>query len=141
MSCSISWLLEFQHTVIDGDGQSRRSRQGFSSVQCCAWIIPRGNVFNDLPAVPPRIHSTDTQYTVTESSQAVLSCVAEGIPTPTINWRKDNTLLRDTVGKYQTVPGGDLILDNVVVSSLNLSCYWTHLAVIRSTSGLVIVLF
>lgn len=76
-----------------------------------------------------------------ESSQAVLSCVAEGIPTPTINWRKDNMLLRDTVGKYQTVPGGDLILDNVVVSSLNLSCYWTHLAVIRSTSGLVIVLF
>uniref|UniRef100_A0A8C3DQA4 Hemicentin-1 n=1 Tax=Corvus moneduloides TaxID=1196302 RepID=A0A8C3DQA4_CORMO len=64
--------------------------------------------------IPPRIHSTDTQYTVTESSQAVLSCVAEGIPTPTINWRKDNMLLRETVGKYQTVPGGDLILDNVV---------------------------
>ncbi|NWT15620.1 HMCN1 protein, partial [Vireo altiloquus] len=64
--------------------------------------------------IPPRIRSTDPQYTVTESSQAVLSCVAEGIPPPTINWRKDNMLLRDTVGKYQTVPGGDLILDNVV---------------------------
>ncbi|NXC61674.1 HMCN1 protein, partial [Aleadryas rufinucha] len=64
--------------------------------------------------IPPRIRSTDKQYTVTESSQALLSCVAEGIPAPTINWRKDNTLLRDTVGKYQTVPGGDLILDNVV---------------------------
>uniref|UniRef100_A0A8C5X6K5 Hemicentin-1 n=1 Tax=Malurus cyaneus samueli TaxID=2593467 RepID=A0A8C5X6K5_9PASS len=64
--------------------------------------------------VPPRIHSTGGQYTVTESSQAVLSCVAEGIPTPTITWRKNGTLLRDTVGKYQTVPGGDLILDNVV---------------------------
>ncbi|OWK57262.1 Hemicentin-1 [Lonchura striata] len=73
-----------------------------------------GNVSNDLPTVPPRIRSTDTQYTVTESSQALLSCVAEGIPAPTINWRKDNMLLRDTVGKYQTVPGGDLILDNVV---------------------------
>lgn len=126
LSCNISQLLEFQHTVIDGDGQSRRFRQGFSSVQYCAWIIPRGNVFNDLPTVPPRIHSTDTQYTVTESSQAVLSCVAEGIPIPTINWRKDNTLLRDTVGKYQTVPGGDLILDNVVVSSLNRS-YFGHI--------------
>ncbi|KAI1236572.1 hypothetical protein IHE44_0014825 [Lamprotornis superbus] len=60
------------------------------------------------------IRSTDTQYTVTEGSQVILSCVAEGIPAPTINWRKDNTLLKDTVGKYQTVPGGDLILDNVV---------------------------
>ncbi|NXE93182.1 HMCN1 protein, partial [Menura novaehollandiae] len=64
--------------------------------------------------IPPRIRSTDAQYTVMEDSQAVLSCVAEGIPPPTINWRKDNTLLRDIVGKYQTVPGGDLILDNVV---------------------------
>ncbi|XP_027579260.2 hemicentin-1 [Pipra filicauda] len=64
--------------------------------------------------IPPRIRSTDTQYTVTEDSQAVLSCVADGIPAPTINWKKDNMLLTEIVGKYQTVPGGDLILDNVV---------------------------
>ncbi|NWI60418.1 HMCN1 protein, partial [Calyptomena viridis] len=41
--------------------------------------------------IPPRIRSTDTQYTVTEDSQAVLSCVADGNPAPTINWKKDNT--------------------------------------------------
>ncbi|XP_014802303.1 PREDICTED: hemicentin-1 [Calidris pugnax] len=64
--------------------------------------------------VPPKIHSTEAQYTVTEDSQAVLSCVAEGIPTPTINWKKDNTLLTERVGKYRAVPEGDLILDNVV---------------------------
>ncbi|NXK97014.1 HMCN1 protein, partial [Formicarius rufipectus] len=64
--------------------------------------------------VPPRIHSTEEQYTVTEDSQAVLSCVADGIPAPTVTWKKDNTLLTERVGKYQTVPGGDLILDNVV---------------------------
>ncbi|NXL77816.1 HMCN1 protein, partial [Leptocoma aspasia] len=83
----------------------------------CAAVNPAGSSTSSTELavhVPPRIRSTDTQYTVTESSQAVLSCVAEGIPAPTINWRKDNTLLRDTVGKYQTVPGGDLILDNVV---------------------------
>ncbi|NXU50379.1 HMCN1 protein, partial [Turnix velox] len=64
--------------------------------------------------IPPKIHSTEAQYTVTEDSQAVLSCVAEGIPTPTINWKKDNTLLTEIVGKYRAVPDGDLILDNVV---------------------------
>ncbi|PKU32495.1 hypothetical protein llap_17201 [Limosa lapponica baueri] len=64
--------------------------------------------------VPPKIHSTEAQYTVTEDSQAVLSCVAEGIPTPTINWKKDDTLLTEIVGKYRAVPEGDLILDNVV---------------------------
>ncbi|XP_010148594.1 PREDICTED: hemicentin-1-like, partial [Eurypyga helias] len=64
--------------------------------------------------VPPRIRSAEEQYTVTEDSQAVLSCVAEGIPTPTIHWKKDNTLLTEIAGKYQAVPGGDLVLDNVV---------------------------
>uniref|UniRef100_A0A8C3TT96 Hemicentin-1 n=1 Tax=Catharus ustulatus TaxID=91951 RepID=A0A8C3TT96_CATUS len=83
----------------------------------CTVANPAGSSTSSMELtvhVPPRIRSTDTQYTVTESSQAILSCAAEGIPTPAINWRKDNTLLRDTVGKYQTVPGGDLILDNVV---------------------------
>ncbi|NWX99119.1 HMCN1 protein, partial [Nothoprocta ornata] len=64
--------------------------------------------------IPPRIRSTEAEYTVTEDSQAVLSCVADGIPAPTINWTKDNTLLTDTAGKYRALPGGDLILDNVV---------------------------
>ncbi|XP_068809627.1 hemicentin-1 isoform X4 [Struthio camelus] len=64
--------------------------------------------------IPPRIRSTEAQYTVTEDSQAVLSCVADGIPAPTINWKKDNALLADIAGKYRAVPGGDLVLDNVV---------------------------
>ncbi|NXX95340.1 HMCN1 protein, partial [Centropus bengalensis] len=64
--------------------------------------------------IPPKIQSTEAQYTATEDSQAVLSCVAEGVPTPTISWKKDNMLLTETVGKYQAMPDGDLILDNVV---------------------------
>ncbi|KAK2540204.1 Hmcn1 [Columba guinea] len=64
--------------------------------------------------IPPKISSTEAQYTATEGSRAVLSCVAEGIPTPTITWKKDNMLLTEIAGKYQAVPDGDLILDNVV---------------------------
>lgn len=80
---------------------------------------------------PPKIHNTEAHYTVTEDSRAVLACMADGIPTPIINWKKDNTLLTETVGKYKTVPGGDLILDNVVVSSLNLRCDLTSLDVMQ----------
>ncbi|XP_020958298.1 hemicentin-1 isoform X2 [Sus scrofa] len=64
--------------------------------------------------VPPRIQSTEVHYTVNENSQAVLPCVADGIPTPSINWKKDNVLLANLLGKYTVEPYGELILENVV---------------------------
>ncbi|XP_067391212.1 hemicentin-1 isoform X2 [Emydura macquarii macquarii] len=64
--------------------------------------------------IPPKIRSSEVQHTVTENSQAVLSCVADGIPTPTINWKKDNIPLTDTIGKYRAMQYGDLILENAV---------------------------
>ena len=74
--------------------------------------------------------------------------MADGIPTPTINWKKDNALLTKIAGKYRAVPGGDLILDNVVVSSPNLTDDLTGLAVVRPcfssflpAPGLVFVVF
>lgn len=91
-------------------------------------------MINLLP-VPPKISSTEAQYTATEGSRAVLSCVAEGIPTPTITWKKDNMLLTEIAGKYQAVPDGDLILDHVVVSFLNLSYDLSGLAVTRLCSS------
>nr|XP_055175129.1 hemicentin-1 isoform X2 [Nyctereutes procyonoides] len=65
--------------------------------------------------VPPRIRSTDVHYTVSENSQALLPCMADGIPTPAINWKKDNVLLANLLGKYTIEPYGELILENVVL--------------------------
>lgn len=73
-------------------------------------------VFFKLFLVPPRIQSTEVHYTVNENSQAILPCVADGIPTPSINWKKDNVLLANLLGKYTVEPYGELILENVVVS-------------------------
>ncbi|XP_044123231.1 hemicentin-1 isoform X1 [Neovison vison] len=64
--------------------------------------------------VPPRIRSTEIHYTVNENSQAILPCMADGIPTPAINWKKDNVLLANLLGKYTIEPYGELILENVV---------------------------
>lgn len=74
------------------------------------------------------------QHTVIENSQAVLSCVADGIPTPTINWKKDNIPLTDTIGKYRAMQYGDLILENAVVSVMNLNllviyCVFLHIKI------------
>ncbi|XP_009071332.1 PREDICTED: hemicentin-1-like, partial [Acanthisitta chloris] len=83
----------------------------------CTAANPAGSSTSSMELtvhIPPRIRSMDEQYTVTEGSQAVLSCVADGIPTPTISWKKDNVLLTEAVGKYRAVAGGDLVLDNVV---------------------------
>ncbi|KAM6165457.1 hemicentin-1 [Erethizon dorsatum] len=65
--------------------------------------------------VPPRIRSSETHYTVSENLQAVLPCVAEGIPTPAINWKKNNVPLTNLLGKYTAQPYGELILENAVL--------------------------
>ncbi|XP_023559876.1 hemicentin-1 [Octodon degus] len=70
--------------------------------------------------VPPRIHSSEAHYTVNENSQAVLPCVAEGIPTPAINWKKNNVPLTNLLGKYTAQPHGGLILENAVLEDSGL---------------------
>lgn len=79
--------------------------------------------FLKLFIVPPTIQNTEVHYTVNENSQAVLPCVADGIPTPAINWKKDNVLLSNLLGKYTVEPYGELILENVVVSLINMKRY------------------
>lgn len=71
--------------------------------------------------VPPRIQSTEVHFTVNENSQAVLPCVADGIPTPAIHWEKDGVLIANLLGKYTAQPYGELILENVVVSLMGTS--------------------
>ena len=78
-------------------------------------------VYFKLFVVPPRIRSTELSYTVSENSQAVLPCMADGIPTPAINWKKDNVLLANLLGKYTVEPYGELILENVVVSVIDVN--------------------
>ena len=79
--------------------------------------------FFKLFIVPPTIQSTEVHYTVNENSQAVLPCVADGIPTPAINWKKDNVPLSNLLGKYTVEPYGELILENVMVSIINMKRY------------------
>ncbi|KAM4861104.1 hemicentin-1 [Thomomys bottae] len=64
--------------------------------------------------VPPTIRSTEIHYAVNENSQAILPCVADGIPTPAIHWEKDNIPLSNLLGKHTSQPYGELILENVV---------------------------
>lgn len=80
-------------------------------------------IFFELFIVPPRIRSTEVHYTVNENSQAILPCMADGIPTPAINWKKDNVLLTNLLGKYTIEPYGELILENVVVSLRDVNRY------------------
>ncbi|XP_077188775.1 hemicentin-1 isoform X2 [Paroedura picta] len=79
--------------------------------------------------VPPKIRTTEDQYAVAENSQVVLPCSADGIPTPSINWKKDGFLLKSTVGKYTAGQYGNLIVDNAVPEdSGNYTCIASSIA-------------
>jgi hemicentin len=53
---------------------------------------------------------------VNKNSQAILPCVADGIPTPEINWKKTSVLLANLLGKCIAEPYGELVVENVMVS-------------------------
>lgn len=53
---------------------------------------------------------------VVENSQALLACVADGVPQPIITWEKDDVPLTDTTGEYTVLPTGELLIDSAQVS-------------------------
>lgn len=89
-------------------------------------------IYFKLFVVPPKIRSTEVYYTVSENSQAVFPCVADGIPTPAIHWKKDNVLLANLLGKYTVEPFGELILENVVVSVTDMDSTLSQIADLSS---------
>lgn len=76
-----------------------------------------------LFVVPPRIQSTEGHYLVNENSQAVFPCVADGVPTPAISWKKGNVVVTNLLGKYTVEPYGELILKNVAVCIIDMNKY------------------
>ncbi|XP_026558988.1 hemicentin-1 [Pseudonaja textilis] len=59
--------------------------------------------------VPPKIHAAENHYTVVENSQAVLSCIADGMPAPSVIWRKDDASLS---AEQRSEPYKDFIIEN-----------------------------
>ncbi|XP_067585037.1 hemicentin-1 isoform X1 [Pseudorca crassidens] len=106
-----------QHILSSGALQIAFAQPGDAGQYTCTAANVAGSSSTSTKLtvhVPPRIQSTEVHYTVNENSQAVLPCVADGIPTPAINWKKDNVLLANLLGKHTVEPYGELILENVV---------------------------
>ncbi|XP_043941249.1 hemicentin-1 [Protopterus annectens] len=84
----------------------------------CTAVNVAGSSSSDVTLtvhIPPTIRSSEAEYTVFEDSQAVLPCVADGIPPPYIHWEKDGSNVLDTSGKYSLLHSGELVLDNVAL--------------------------
>ncbi|XP_066533975.1 hemicentin-1 [Hoplias malabaricus] len=61
--------------------------------------------------IPPSVHGGEPELWVAENTQALLSCVVEGVPQPSLSWEKEGVPLTDTVGEYTILPTGELIID------------------------------
>lgn len=66
-------------------------------------------------SVPPSIRVGESEVSVVENTQALLTCVADGVPQPTITWEKDDIALADTTGEYTILPTGELLIDTAQV--------------------------
>ncbi|XP_044055859.1 hemicentin-1 isoform X2 [Siniperca chuatsi] len=61
--------------------------------------------------IPPSIHGGEQEVAVVENSQALLVCVAEGVPQPSLSWEKDGNPLIESTGEYTILPSGELVID------------------------------
>uniref|UniRef100_A0A8C1K3P7 Hemicentin-1 n=1 Tax=Cyprinus carpio TaxID=7962 RepID=A0A8C1K3P7_CYPCA len=65
-----------------------------------------------LEMIPPSIREGNSEVSVVENTQALLTCVADGVPQPNITWEKDDIALSDTAGEYTVLPTGELLIDS-----------------------------
>uniref|UniRef100_A0AAR2KQZ6 Hemicentin 1 n=1 Tax=Pygocentrus nattereri TaxID=42514 RepID=A0AAR2KQZ6_PYGNA len=63
--------------------------------------------------IPPSIREGEPEVSVVENTQALLSCVAEGVPQPSLSWEREGIPLTDSVGEYTILPSGELIIDTI----------------------------
>uniref|UniRef100_A0A5F8HEY5 Hemicentin-2 n=1 Tax=Monodelphis domestica TaxID=13616 RepID=A0A5F8HEY5_MONDO len=59
--------------------------------------------------VPPVIKGGHSDLSAAEGSQALLPCIAQGIPEPHITWKKDGFVVPSMEGKYTIQPSGELL--------------------------------
>lgn len=64
-----------------------------------------------ISTVPPSIRDGEQEVAVVENSQALLVCVADGVPQPSLSWEKDGHLLTESSGEYTVLPSGELVID------------------------------
>uniref|UniRef100_A0A8C1I856 Hemicentin 1 n=1 Tax=Cyprinus carpio TaxID=7962 RepID=A0A8C1I856_CYPCA len=62
--------------------------------------------------IPSSIRGGESEVSVVENAQALLTCVADGVPQPIITWEKDDIALTDTTGEYTILPTGELLIDS-----------------------------
>ncbi|MEE6496324.1 hypothetical protein FKM82_002300 [Ascaphus truei] len=61
--------------------------------------------------IPPQIQKNKKEISVGKNALAVLPCVAHGIPSPVITWRKNHVPITDKIEKYTVLASGELLLN------------------------------
>ncbi|XP_038637840.1 LOW QUALITY PROTEIN: hemicentin-1-like [Scyliorhinus canicula] len=63
--------------------------------------------------VPPSIRFGQSELSVLQDSQALLSCDTRGSPAPMVYWEKDGIAVTGVPGKFTVLQSGELIVENV----------------------------
>ncbi|TWW61140.1 Hemicentin-1 [Takifugu flavidus] len=136
----VAWLkerrpvVEGAHIRIFANGtlaitSTQRSDAGLYT---CAAKNLAGRASHDMRLViqvPPLISPAQTELSVIQGFQALLSCAAQGSPDPKISWEKNGSPVPNIPGKYTVLRSGELIIERAEPADAGLfTCVATNAA-------------
>ncbi|XP_046728282.1 hemicentin-1 isoform X2 [Silurus meridionalis] len=103
-----------QFTFTNGTLQIKKAQLEHAGVYTCTASNSAGRTSHDITLtlhVAPMIHGGQSEVSVIQGFQSLLPCLAQGVPNPTIHWKKNGKFIQNLQGRFTVLRSGELIIE------------------------------
>ncbi|XP_062854783.1 hemicentin-1 [Trichomycterus rosablanca] len=103
----------------DGTLHITNTQLNDAGVYTCTATNTAGRASRDITLilhVPPVISSGQSEVSVLQGFQALLTCSAQGSPDPKIHWERNGGIIKNQSGKFTVLRSGELIIERTQVT-------------------------
>ncbi|KAI5086046.1 hemicentin-1 [Silurus meridionalis] len=113
-----------QFTFTNGTLQIKKAQLEHAGVYTCTASNSAGRTSHDITLtlhVAPMIHGGQSEVSVIQGFQSLLPCLAQGVPNPTIHWKKNGKFIQNLQGRFTVLRSGELIIERTQLTDAGFS--------------------